>query len=789
MSALDLKLFRDLWRLKGQVISIALVVASGVALLVMSLSTYDALRISADTYYERYRFGHVFSSVKRAPLHLIDRISSLDGVQNVQLRISKHAILDVKDFPEPLMGRLMSVPEGRQPLINRLVLKSGRLVSSERRDEVVINDSFAKEHGLVPGDTIAAIINNKKRELRVVGTAMSPEFIYVIAPFALIPDKKRYGILWMGRQSLEAAYDYKGAFNDVSLTVLRGTDTKQTVQRLDNLLARYGGVGGVDREDHLSSWFVENELRQNRTLATILPSIFLVVAAFLTHTVLTRLISTERSEIGLMKAYGYSNAEVGWHYMKFVIVITAFGILLGWWLGAVLGRISTNNYADVLHFPLLIYQPGPASFAIGAVVSLGVGLLATSRAVMGAVRMPPSVAMRPPEPPVFKRDRGALRMISPWLDETTRIIVRQIIRWPGRAIITTLGFSAAIAMMVLSLQFVDSVDEILGTHFDEFQREDIALGFSDPKSSIVLEDIGRLPGIMTVEPMRIVPADLVAGHRVHRGTLQGLSQGARLTKIYDVREGEVPVPLSGVVINKHLAEKLSVVAGDEISVHVLEGRRPVRRVKVADVFESYVGMFAFMDIKELNRMMSDRPVTGYVSAMYDPSLESSLLTKLKNLPAVSTVSLRSVAISNFNETIGKTLMVFVGFFVSFSFALGFGVTYNSQRISLSERGRELATLRVLGFSRQDTLYILLGETMLLVFLALPLGCLFGWLLTGLFVNASGFQTELVRLPLIIMPSTYGLAVVVLLIACVVSGVAMKRRVDELDLISVLKTRE
>ncbi|NND67026.1 MAG: ABC transporter permease, partial [Halioglobus sp.] len=380
LAALDKKLLRDLWRLKGQVLSIALVIGSGIALLVMSLSTHDALRETSEAYYERYRFGHVFASVKRAPENLRQRIGALDGVQSVQMRITRQAILDVAGFTEPLMGRLVSLPEGRQPILNRLVLRSGRLVERGRPDEVVINHSFALAHDLTPGDTLVAIINESKRTLRIVGTAHSPEFIYVIAPFAIMPDKKRYGILWMGREALEAAYDYDGAFNDLALTVLRGTDTRRTIQSLDDILAPYGGTGAIDRKDHLSGWFVENELEQNKTSARLLPGIFILISAFLTNTVLSRLIATERSEIGLMKAFGYSNFEVGWHYVKFVLAITGLGILLGWALGAWLGRFSTTTYAETLNFPILIYQPGPGAFLLGALISIAVGLLATARA-------------------------------------------------------------------------------------------------------------------------------------------------------------------------------------------------------------------------------------------------------------------------------------------------------------------------------------------------------------------------------------------------------------------------
>ena len=534
---------------------------------------------------------------------------------------------------------------------------------------------------------------------------------------------------------------------------------------------------------------MQNELEQNKASARVLPAIFLLVAAFLTNTVLSRLIATERSEIGLMKAFGYSDGEVAWHYAKFVVAICLIGIVLGWGLGALLGQINTNSYARNLNLPLLIYKPSPTAFIIGAFVSIAVGLAATARAVQKAARLPPIVAMNPPEPPVFQRSTGAMRQLMSGLDEPSRIILRQVTRWPLRSLAIVFGFAGAIALMVLSLYFTDAVDEIARTHFHEMQREDLALGFNDPRSSAVLHEVERLPGVLSAEPMRIVTADLVAGHLTHRGALQGLARDARLTQIYDVERGRIPVPAEGIVLTSRLAEKLGLEIGDALEVRILEGRRPEVELRVTDIYESYIGMLAYLDIDTLNRLLKDRPVTQYVNTAIDENQQDVLLEELKNVPAVSAVALKSVAIANFNDAIADTLMIFIGFFSAFSFALGFGVTYNAQRIALSERGRELATLRVLGFSRRDALYILLGETMLLVCLALPVGCVLGWVLTAVFINAGGFQTELMRLPLSIEPSTYGLAIVVLLAASVTSGIAMRSLIHRLDLISVLKTRE
>jgi putative ABC transport system permease protein len=755
----------------------------------MSLSTHEALKETTQAYYERAHFGHVFAAVERAPTHLRPRIAAIPGVQNVQTRISKQAVLDLEGFAEPLLGRLVSIPEGRQPVLNQLVVRRGRLIEPGQPDEVILNESFAEAHGLWPGDSIVAVVNGKRRTLRIVGTAMSPEFIYVISPFALIPDKQRYGILWLGQNALEAAYDYDGAFNDLAVSLQRGADSRRVVDELDNLLEPYGGAGAIARSDHLSAWFVENELEQNRTIARLLPTVFLAVAAFLTSMVLNRLIATERSEIGLLKAFGYSDVQIGWHYAKLVIAIALLGILLGWMLGATLGRINTVSYATNLNLPILIYRPGPLSFAIGALVSLVVSLGAAARSVRRAATLPPSVAMNPPAPPSFRRESGVLAALARLADEPTLIILRQIGRWPMRAATTGLGFAFAIAMMILSLQFLDAIDELAQSHFDQSQREDLALGFDHPKPRTILAEVLRIPGVLSVEATRIVAADLSSGPIVHRGAIEGLPASPRLTRIFDHRSGVREVPERGIAIGSALARKLGVRVGDELWVDVREGRRPSGGIQVSAVFDTYIGTPAFMEIRELNRFLGERDLVDQVNVTFDAAREPELLASLKELPSVAAVGLRSAALSNFEATIAQMLLIFVGFFVAFSFALGFGVTYNSQRIALSERGRELATLRVLGFSRRETLYILIGETMLLVVLSLPVGCLMGFCLTALFVNAPGFNTELMRVPLAIDPSTYGTAISVLLCSGIVAGAAMKRRAERLDLIAALKTRE
>jgi putative ABC transport system permease protein len=788
MRALDRKVVRDLWHLRGQVVAIGMVVAAGIAALIMSLSTLEALDETTAAYYERYRFGDVFALVKRAPQSVAPRIAALPGVRTVQTRVLRYATLDIEGFVEPVMGQLVSVPAGRQPILNQLALRSGRLPESSSKVEVVLNEPFAEAHGLVAGDRIVAIINGNRRELRIVGTALSPEFVYALGPGALMPDDQRFGILWMEHDALAAAYDLKGAFNSVSLDLERSANNDQVMQQLDLILERYGGIGATAREDQLSNWFVMNEMKQLKTMSKILPTIFLVVSAFLTNMVLGRLVATERGQIGLMKAFGYSRVEVGLHYAKFVIGIVVVGSLMGIAAGTWLGRINTEMYADLFRFPLLLYRPSTSAMTIAVSVSLASALLGAAGAVRSAASLPPAQAMNPPAPAVFRRIRLWDTRAARWLDQGSRIILRNVLRSPRRSLLTMLGVAASVGLLVLAIQWNDSLDYLGESYFYHAQHQDASVGLIEPQSEAILHDFSHLPGVLAVEPLRIAGADFSFGTSTHRGSITGVKSDAWLQPIFDDATATVvPAPPGGLVLGTVLAQKLGVGVGDRVWVEVLEGRRPEVRLQVVGLVETFIAMPAFMNIDALNRLLKEAPSTEYVSLLIDEHEESALYARLKELPLVSAVMLRQAAIDSYYDTLVENIMVFITLFSALACALGFGVAYNSARIALSERGRELATLRVLGFSRGEISYILLGETGLLIAIALPFGCVLGRGLSELM--AASFNTELFRIPLTIEPSTYGLSAVIAIAAALVSALVVRHRLDHLDLIAVLKTRE
>jgi putative ABC transport system permease protein len=786
LHSLDRKLLRDLQRIRGQVLAIALVMASGVGVLVMSLTAIEALENTAAAYYERYRFAHVFARVERAPEHLAERIRHIAGVHMVETRIVRPAVLEVAGFEEPVVGQLVSLPEHGEPMLNKLALRQGRYPNPAAPDETILSEPFADAHGLAIGGNLRAVINGHWRNLRVVGIALSPEYVYTIGPGALMPDDLRFGVLWLGRRSLQAAFDLDGAFNDVSLEVVRGTDTDLVIERLDRLLAPYGGVGAYARADQISNWFLSNEIVQLRTLAGILPVIFLAVSAFLTNMVLARLIAVERSEIGLLKAFGYDNRAIAAHYVKLVLVIGVLGVALGWFVGFWLGRHNTQTYAEFYRFPFLLFHPGPRPFLIAAAASIAAALFGALFAVRRVLVLSPAESMRPPMPPLFRRSRLVGRVLY-WVEQPTRIILRQIGRWPLRSFLTSAGIGMAVAVLIISLQWLDAINHIVDVYFLQAQGQDVTVGFAEVRGREAERNLAGLPGVLASEPMRVVAAKLRAGSREQREGIQGVPAHQQLYRVYDAAGHALELPPEGLVISTMLAKLLDVQRGDRISVEVLEGRRPRFEVPVADVFETYIGSPAYMDIRALNRLMREGPSISAAHVRLDDLERAQFLSELKQIPQVSSIMLKQALVATFNDTMARTILIFVSFFVAFSCTLAFGVTYNGARIALSERGRELATLRVIGFTRAEISYILLGETGLLTLAAIPIGGVVGYGLARLVANA--FETELYRVPFVIESSTYGWAILVGVIAAAASALMVRRQLDHLDLIAVLKTRE
>ncbi|HEY3967570.1 MAG TPA: ABC transporter permease [Planctomycetaceae bacterium] len=787
MKAIDRKLVRDALQMWGQLLAICAVIGCGVATFVMSLSALEALRTTQGTYYDRYRFADVFVGLKRAPNALEPRFAEIPGVAHTQTRVVRDVTLDLPDLDEPAAGRLISIPENGQISLNALHLRSGRYIELGRDDEVLASEGFADAHGLHPGDKVTAIINGRRKDLRIVGTALSPEYVYTIRWGALVPDDKRYGVFWMGRRALAAAFSMEGAFNDVTLDLAPGADEQEVIERLDDLVRPYGGLGAHGRRDQISNRFLSDEIRQLQRMGTIIPSIFLSVAAFLLNVVLSRIIALQRDQIAALKAFGYSNLAVGMHFLKLVLAVAVVGVIIGSCVGYWLGLRITVMYTRFYKFPMLYFAIPPKVALTALAASSLAAIGGTINVIRRAVNLPPAEAMRP-EPPASYRPTLLERMgLAGWFTQPSRMILRHIERRPLKAFFSSFGMALAVAILMLGRFAADSLDYLLDAQFSLSQRQDLAVNFLEPTSMSGFHDLQHVVGAMYVEPRRMVPVRLRNGHLQRRTMIQGVIDDPQLNHLVNENLQSVPLPKEGIVLNSKLAELLEVKTGDTLSMEVLEGSRAVREVPVTGLTTEFLGTFCYMNFQAINRLLGEGDSLTDAYLKVDDSRLEEMYRRLKEAPRVASVTIKKTSIRSFRETVMDNMLQMQFFNVIFACIIAFGVVYNTARIALSERGRELASLRVLGLTRGEISFILLGELAVLTLMALPLGIAMGWLLVK--IVCSFLDTEMYRIPFVVAPATYGFSVSVVIVAAILSGLVVRRRLDHLDLIAVLKTRE
>jgi len=785
--ALERKMLRELWRLRGQLLSIGLVVAAAVMMLVTMRGTYEALVEGRAAYYRDYALGDVWSSLERAPESLRARIARIPGVSAVETRATSYATLDLPWLDAPGQGLFMSVPETRRATVDDIHVREGRYVRPGRASEVLVSENFFLANDLQLGDTVRAVLNGMRREMVIVGSAISPAYSYAAPPGALYPDDERYGIFWVSRGILGPNLDMDDAFNEVALRLAPGASEVAVIRELDRVLDPYGGLGAYGREDQLSWKILNDELNENRTMGTAFPLVFLGVGAFLLNLVLSRLIATQRTEIGALKAIGYSNREIGFHFLSYSVAAVGAGTLLGALGGIWAGDAMVDMYDAYFKFPVLEHELSWTLVLIGGGVSLVAAVLGGATAVRRAASLPPAEAMRPEPPDRFRPGWVERTGIGDVLSTGGRLILRNLERRPVRAAMSSLGVAFSVAILVIGMFLFDGVDLMMELQFEVAQREDLTVSFNRDLGGEALYGLARMPGVTRVEPYHQVPVRLHAGHREREVAVTGLEPGTRLRRIVSESRHIHPLPLEGLVLSGVLADRLGVGAGDTLAVEALIGLRRTERVAVIDVVDDVLGVAAYMSMDALRRLTREGPRASGAYLLTDGARLAAVSEELKRAPAVASVVSPASMMASFESQLEDSLFIAVFFIVGFASVISVAVIYNGTRIALSERGRELASLRVLGFTRQEVATLLFGEQAVITVVAIPVGWMIGYGLAYLLVTSMASETY--RIPLVVSFQTYVWTALITLVAATASALLVRRRLNRMDLIAVLKTRE
>jgi len=789
MKALDRKVLRDLRLMWSQALTIALVVASGIGGFITTLSAVDSLALARDRYYAEGGFAEIFASVKRAPNALADTLREVPGVADAQTTIEQIVRIELPGLTDPVIGQLIGLDPQRPPRMNRVTVRNGRPLDDARPSDgaipALVSASFADARGLKPGARLGALVNGKRRTLVITGIALSPEFIF--AGLMGMPDLRGFGIFWVPREALAAAYDMNGAFNRVSLKLAPGADERDVIAAVGTHLARYGGREAHGREDQPSHAMLDNEIKEQYVLGTVLPAIFLGVAAFLLNVVVSRLVATQREQIAAMKALGYPNRTIGVHYLKLVLAIVLAGLGLGVLLGDWMGTMLTGLYAEFFQFPTFEHRIAPGLLAMSFAITLATAVGGTLNAILATVRLAPAEAMRPPAPGRYRRtilERLGIRGIGPAL----RMILRNMERRPLRTVLSIAGVAAAVAIVVMGNFFRDAIDHIVDSQFNVSMRSDVILWLAEPVDNTALHEVARLPGATQVESGRDVPVRFVNGHLSERGQIRGHTRRAVLTRIIDVDNREASrLEDDGLVMTDRLAAKLGLAIGDFVRVEVLEGRQHTMNLRLAATVREMMGLNAYMERGALNRALQEGDESTWFAVSIERGREPALLAASRELPRVVGAFSKATLLRNMQEVSARNVRIMSTILTTFATIIAIGVVYNNARIALAERTWELASLRVLGFTRAEVSGLLLGEMAICIAVALPLGMALGWGLVHLV--AVLLKSDQFFFPVVIRPPTYAWAALAVLASGVASALVVRRRIDRLDMVAALKTRE
>jgi putative ABC transport system permease protein len=790
VKALDRKLLRDLRRMWTQALTIALVVASGIGGFITSLSAVDSLAMARDRFYADGRFADVFAAVKRAPDPVADELRAVPGVADVQTTLEQIVRIEIPGLADPIIGQLIGLDPRHPPRMNRLTVSAGRALDPSgvtRADgaiEALVSEAFAQAHRLKPGSTLNALVNGKQRTLVVSGTALSPEFIF--AGLWGMPDARGFGVFWIDHDTLAAASDMRGAFNRIAVKLAPGASEQAAIDGLTRRLAPYGGHAAYGRIDQASHAMLANEIKSQQVLGTVLPAIFLGVAAFLLNVVVSRLVATQREQIAALKALGYPNLAIGVHYLKLVLLIVGVGLALGVGVGDRLGTMFTGLYAELFHFPRFEHRIAPWLLLVSTGITLATAVLGTLNAIVATVRLPPAEAMRPPAPGHYRRtllETLGIERMGPAL----RMIVRNMERRPLRTVLSIGGVAASLAIVVMGYFFRDAIEVVLDAQLTLGLRADVTVWTAEAVDDGVRRELARLPGVTMVESTRFVPVTFVNGHRRERSMIRGYAARPELYRVIDADRHETVLDGRGLVLTDRLADKLGVKPGDRVQVEVLEGRKRTLELPLGATVPEMMGLNAYMERQALNRALGDGDVsTGFVLAV-ERGAEARVLDASKALPRAAGAWSKATMLRNMEEISARNVRIMSTILTTFAAVIAVGVVYNNARIALAERAWELASLRVLGFSRAEVSGLLLGEMAIVIGIALPLGMALGYALTNLITEA--LASDQFHFPVVVRASTYAWAALCVVAAGAASALVVRRHIDRLDMVAALKTRD
>ena len=792
MSSLDRKLLRDLKVARYLIAGVVSIIAVGVMCFIYMSATHRNLDSAMRRYYTRSRMADFWVDLKKAPASEVDALAELNGILEVNARVQSYVAVDLDDEPAPINGLVLSLPDERKPIINDMVLKRGTYFTERRQDEVIVSDVFARHHGIGPGDKLHLILNGRRQELIVVGTSISCEFVYLVNPGSITPDPQHFGVFYLKKSFAEHAFDLSGAANQVlgRLTPEARGRPDAVIRRVESVLAPYGVLTTTLLRDHASNRFLSDEIRGLGVFATMMPLIFMGVAALVLNVSMVRLVEQQRTVIGTLKALGYSDHSLLSHFAKFGALTGLVGALIGMVLGYFMAELVTWNYGRFFEFPDLYNRLYPDTYAGGLAIGLTGSVVGSVLGARAVLELSPAQAMRPKSPA-----RGGPVCIerATWLwrrlNFAWRLVMRTALRDRLRTAAGILATTTGAGLLVCSFILDEGLHHLINFQFEKITLSDVHLGFNDERGLAMLFEVARLPGVDRAEPVMNLACTFMHGPRQHRGSITGIESDAMLIVPRDRKGRSIPIPTVGLVMSRKMAELLDAEPGDTVTVVPIKGRRDELRVRVASLTESYIGTSVYADIRYLGFVIGETLAINGAQLKVDPrpTARNLLNRELKRLPALRSVSVRTDVIKNLNDTFVVTQEIFVSLLQFFAGIVFFCSLLTTSLVGLSQREREVANLLAMGFGKWQVGSLFLRESVLINSIGTATGLPLGYFISTLV--AAQYDTELFRFPVVTSPGIFLKCIIMSLVFAATAHAVVQRNVNHLDWLGIIRASD
>jgi len=791
MRGLNRKLWRELVRSKWQFIAGGVTVMLGIGFFHGSLVSYGNLGRSYDYTYERLAFGDVWVRMAGAPDSLVGRVERLPGVERAVGRIVEEVRVSLRgrDVGE-VMGRLISLPEGRQPEVNRVRVVEGRYFTPQGGREVLLELSFAKAHGYRVGEFIYPTIGGEEVRFRVVGLAQSAEYIYAIqSKQYLMPTPDTFGVMFVPEREAEALLGMAGSVSEICVATAPGR--REGVARvMRGMTDRYGGEEPITRDEQPSNKLLMADLQGYRQMAAVLPLLFLVGTVLTTYTLLARLVQAQSVQIGVLRATGFGKRAILGHFLLLAAAPAVVGGVVGIGLGYLFAWWITELYVELMNVPYMFFDAQPGVGVAAMAIAVAAGLVGAVSPARRAAGMAPAAAMSQQAMMAGQAPAGG-RWLGGGLPLSLKLPLRNLVRQPKRAVYTVLGIVLGVCLMIVSFAILDSVDDAIVTFFEEIERYDVTAGFVPEQPGRVITQIASWPGVTRAEPTLDIAVEVERGGVSHSTILSGLSAGGKLRHLTDASGRRVTPAEGEALLGRMLRDKFNVGEGDVLTIAYAQNRREfgiVRQVRVGPAITQPIGSMIYMRMEDVQRLFADRlgyPVKAVSGALIesDPEREAWVRERLDRMPVVAAVQTRSQTYAQIQEMM-KFSEAFTGILALFGVSLAFAVVFTSVSISVLERTRELATLRTIGYGLRSIAWFTTVENLMLAVVGVGVGVPLGrWLNYYLMTS---METETMSIEPVVYARTYAIGVVGVLALTLVSQVPSLLHLKRLNLAAATK---